>query len=168
MEEDLPKLISTFMASEYKLQSTSDIAVRLGPTTLYIGTKGRAIKLDSYDGIIICTDDKFPARDIPEEPRKEPRTLHLKCTNGKLGSRAIRTQLHLVVPFVNAVACRKEPPSILFICSTGKDLSVAVALAVLCLFYDDDCESLPFPPMPTLAYVPAALESWLTPHCRSF
>jgi len=59
----------------------------------------------------------------------------------KLGSRNLRPALSLIVEFVGR--CLHENtagkwPNIFIACSNGKDHSIGVALALLCLFFDDE------------------------------
>lgn len=63
--------------------------------------------------------------------------LVLSCGIGKLGSRALRSQLPRVSPFIVSLDKHSTNPRILFTCSTGTDLSAGVALAVLCLYFND-------------------------------
>ena len=139
IEEDMPALI------QYLIRSCPDIgdndAVRLGSSSLYLGTIRNTSSPELYDGIIVC-GNVSPSKPgpKPEDARKNgTRILHLFCGNGKLGSRALRWQLPLLLPFVRSLTIGDKQPKILMACSTGKDLSIGVALAVLCVFFDDDC-----------------------------
>ena len=138
-EENMPALIP------HLIRSCPDIgdndAVRLGSSSLYIGTVINASALELYDGIIVCSNVSPPKpAPKPEDARKTgTRILHFLCGDGKLGSRALRTHLPLLLPFIRSLTIGDQPPKILLACSTGKDLSLGVALAVLCLFFDDDC-----------------------------
>lgn len=77
-----------------------------------------------------------------EEPERSDSicpTLELVCGSGKLGSRALRTQLPLLLPFLDEALARHTSSKefrILVTCATGRDLSVGVALAILCLYAD--------------------------------
>ena len=139
IEEDMPALI------QHLIRSCPDVgdsdAVRLGSSSLYIGTIRNFSSRKLYDGIIVCGDVSPPKSEPKSEDASKNRTriLHFLCGHGKLGSRALRSQLPLLLPFVRSLTVGEKPPKILMACSTGKDLSVGVALAVLCLFFDDDC-----------------------------
>lgn len=140
IEEDMPALI------QHLIRSCPDIgdndAVRLGSSSLYIGTIKNTSSSELYDGIIVC-GDVSPSKPGPksEDARKNgTRILHFLCGHGKLGSRALRSRLPSLLPFVKSLTVGEKPPKILMACPTGKDLSVGVALAVLCLFFDDDCK----------------------------
>lgn len=96
-----------------------------------------------FDGIITC-DKSLPSptdRDSKDEPR--PLLLHLDCQTGKFGSRSLRNQLPRISPFIAKLPPRGEHPRVLFACATGRDLSVGVALAALCLYFDEDGKQVP-------------------------
>ena len=139
IEEDMPAMI------QHLIRSCPDIgdndAVRLGSSSLYIGTIINTSAPELYDGIIVCSNvsPPKPAPKLEDARKNGTRILHFLCRDGKLGSRALRTHLPLLLPFIRYLAIGDKPPKILFACSTGKDLSIGVALAVLCLFFDDDC-----------------------------
>ena len=131
---------------QHLIRSCPDVgdndAVRLGSSSLYIGTIRNTSSSELYDGIIVC-DNVSPSKPGPKpvDARKNgTRILHFLCSDGKLGSRALRSQLPLLLPFIRSLTVGEKPPKILMACFTGKDLSVGVALAVLCLFFDDDCK----------------------------
>ncbi len=141
IEEDMPTLIQHLIRSRPDTGDTD--AVRLGSTSLYIGTISNTSTLELYDGIIVCSNVS-PSKPGPtsEDARKNgKRILRFLCSDGKLGSRALRSHLPLLLPFVGSLTTGDKPRKILLACSTGKDLSVGVALAVLCLFFDDHCMS---------------------------
>ena len=139
IEEDMPALIQRLIRS--RPDSGDSDAVRLGSTSLYIGTVMNASTPELYDGIITCSNVS-PSKPGPKPEDAEKngtKILHFICSDGKLGSRALRSHLPLLLPFVRSLSIGDKPRKILLACSTGKDLSVGVALVVLCLFFDDDC-----------------------------
>ncbi|MCJ1405776.1 hypothetical protein MMC11_009006 [Xylographa trunciseda] len=89
------------------------------------------------DGVITCDEhrDQTSLGAITGAPG--PLFLHLESQTGKLGSRTLRDQLPRIKPFIEKIATQTQHPRLLFACSTGRDLSVGVALTVLCLFFDD-------------------------------
>lgn len=139
IEEDMPALI------QHLIRSCPDIAeidaVRLGSSSLYIGTIRNSSSPELYDGVIVCGNVSPSKPGLkPEDAKKNgTRVLPFLCGDGKLGSRALRSQLPLLLPFIRSLTIGDKQPKILLACSTGKDLSVGVALAVLCLFFDDHC-----------------------------
>ncbi|KKY20476.1 putative trna a64-2o-ribosylphosphate transferase [Diplodia seriata] len=90
-----------------------------------------------FDAVIECgggdgAPDEALARRLPKGGY-----LHLKCGTGKLGSRDLRNEVSKIEGFVRRR--RLDAATKLAICcQTGKDLSVGVALAVLCLYADDE------------------------------
>jgi tRNA A64-2'-O-ribosylphosphate transferase len=62
------------------------------------------------------------------------RHIHLKCRSGKLGSRDLRTKFLDILQLLHS-DCRVR--RLYIACSDGKDLSIGIGLAVLCLFFDD-------------------------------
>ncbi|KAI7159229.1 tRNA '-O-ribosylphosphate transferase [Hortaea werneckii] len=83
-----------------------------------------------FDLVVSCSGAPSP---IVEE-RWKKRYLHLPISSsGKLGSRQLRNEL----PKLEQLRSLLRPDSRLLVtCETGKDLSVGVALAMICLFYD--------------------------------
>ncbi|KAI7211060.1 tRNA '-O-ribosylphosphate transferase [Hortaea werneckii] len=83
-----------------------------------------------FDLVVSCSGVPSP---IAEE-RWKKRYLHLPISSsGKLGSRQLRNEL----PKLEQLRSLLWPESRLLVtCETGKDLSVGVALALICLFYD--------------------------------
>ena len=140
VEEDITDLIRDLVATGQDHNATGIDAVKIGPTRLYIGTMSSAAQSDHYDGIIICGGTALSEAKLETNDGGAKRTLNLLCGDGKLGSRALRSQLTRVPPFIASLPDCGSTPKILFACSTGKDLSVGTLLAVLCLFFDDNCE----------------------------
>ena len=116
-------------------------AVRLGSSSLYVGTIRNSSSPELYDGVIVCgnVSTSKPGPKPEDASKNGTRILHFLCGDGKLGSRALRAQLPLLLPFIRSLTIADKQPKILLACSKGKDLSVGVALALLCLFFDDDC-----------------------------
>ncbi|PSN71180.1 hypothetical protein BS50DRAFT_570585 [Corynespora cassiicola Philippines] len=128
-EEELPTLIEELAASE---KGTDAVPLLVKPTAnLYVSSTTN-LDIDPFDTIISCTPDPLTTTNIDHVRGK--RYLHLVCTTGKLGSRDLRAQLHNLPAFFEALP--RDPEKILVCCPTGKDLSVAVALAILCLYTD--------------------------------
>lgn len=141
VEEEMPRLIQDLINTDQGRSSVSSDAVKLAPTSLYIGTLSSVAQAELYDGIVICNHalPSKPDRVIKVDERT--RILDLRCDDGKLGSRALRSHFPRIPPFIASLTEYSSSPKVLFVCPTGKDLSVGVALAVLCLFFDDHSES---------------------------
>ena len=140
VEEDIPDLIQNLTITDQDDSFIINDAVMVAPTRLYIGTFSSVAQAERYDGIVICggSASSEPDHDIKDERAR--RTLDLLCGDGKIGSRALRSQLPRIPPFIASLPDYGSPPKILFVCPTGKDLSVGVALVVLCLFFDHTCK----------------------------
>jgi len=143
VEEDMPELIQHCITKDNVATDPPDEAVRVIPTNLYVGALSAFIRTELYDGIVICNDTSLTRPGPYMETRKRMKMLHLQCSDGKLGSRALREHLSRLAPFVKSLVVEGESPSILFACPTGKDFSIGVALATLCMFFDDSCKSSP-------------------------
>lgn len=140
-KEDIGGLIQELMLMEKKIDQDKRIYSIL-PTSerIYVARLVAATRLENYDGAVICDDKPEEGASQAERPKHE-NLLSLKCGPGKLGSRALRAELSRVPPFILAITSRTPSPKILFTCATGTDLSVGVALVVLCLFFNHDCQS---------------------------
>lgn len=141
VEEDMPDLVQELINTGQDHGIARSDAVKLARTSLYIGTLSSIAQAELfYDGIVICGRTALSQPDQEIKDEKQMRTLYLLCGDGKLGSRDLRSQLPRIPPFIASLADSGAPPKILFVCPTGKDLSVGIALAVLCLFFDDNCK----------------------------
>ncbi|KAI0875510.1 initiator tRNA phosphoribosyl transferase [Hypoxylon argillaceum] len=72
-----------------------------------------------------------------------PARMEVRISNRKLASRNLRVHLEPICDFVGAYlrdgdAETQTQKRILLACETGKDLSIGVALALLCRFFDDE------------------------------
>ncbi len=141
VEEDIPDLIQGLSIVDQDYGAACSDAVKISPTRLYIGSLSSAVQAEQYDGIVICSGNVSSEPNQETKDHKGRKNLDLLCGIGKLGSRALRSQLSRIPPFIAGLSDHGLPPKILFACPTGKDLSVGVALAVLCLFFDDNCKS---------------------------
>ena len=139
-EEEMLDLVQDLITTDLDHNAASGDAVKIGPTRLFVGALSSIAQPEQYDGVVICSGTGFSK---PKEESKQDggkRVLNLLCGDGKLGSRALRSQLPHLPPFVASLPDSGCAPKILFLCATGKDLSIGIALAVLCLFFDDECK----------------------------
>lgn len=148
-ESNLPGLIETLSESHRIFENTATSPVLISPTTwLHVSTTDYIKQVPDlhfkYDGILYCSENHIESITAGVETFQR---LHLKCSNiGKLGSRDLRHELpRLIEPIVRIGRHRRtnslipyKPPKLLVCCQTGKDLSVGVALAILCLFSTQD------------------------------
>lgn len=137
-EEDLPALVQMLNTESPAVVDKPATLIR--PTqNLYVGTLGE-LDMAFVDVIIFCADPQN-VQAVEASLAKSRTILHLACGSGKLGSRALRSQLERVPPFITKLNTTDRAPSFLFACPTGKDLSAGVALAVLCMYYDESGKS---------------------------
>lgn len=135
-KDDVPVLVQTLKST--KPADVECRATLVRPTeTIFIGTL-EAINSPSFDGIIICNDHTDTEASSGSEAAKPNKILELACGKSKLGSRALRNQLQHVPAFIEQLSSKIKSPKLMFACSTGKDLSAGVALAVLCMYFNED------------------------------
>lgn len=137
----LPELIQELIAAEKEYGSRTGEISLVSPTKgIYIGTLAAARQAIGFDGIIACSDGPSPKQDPAEKPNFHLKRLDLICGSGKLGSRALRSELSRIAPFITTLTPHTQIPKLLFACSTGRDLAVGAALVIICLFIQDDCK----------------------------
>ncbi|KAB2573559.1 tRNA A64-2'-O-ribosylphosphate transferase [Lasiodiplodia theobromae] len=104
--------------------------------------RGREDAGQQFDAVVECGDappDEALAKGL------KGRYLHLKCGTGKLGSRDLRNEIAKIEEFVLRRVPEGGARKLAICCQTGKDLSVGVALAVLCLYADEEGQRLTNP-----------------------
>lgn len=144
MEENMGDSIYQIIHEEKSFAvSHGGDAFNVGSTGLHVGTLPDAQQVEHYDGIVICSaaPPEWLASDNQVSGKRQ--ILHLKCSDGKLGSRSLRTQLLRLQPYMASLFKHVQSPKILLACPTGKDLSVGVALTVLVMYFDDQCKTKP-------------------------
>ncbi|KAI1613826.1 initiator tRNA phosphoribosyl transferase [Exophiala viscosa] len=128
-EDDLPDLIQQLEEEEKPGTNVTGEGVKIPPTTnLHIGI-GQLSQLGSFDLIINCSGNS--GGDLPG-------IRNFQCRDHKLGSKDLRERLPALVDTTKNQLQKNRESQILVTCATGKDLSVGVAVALLCLFYDDE------------------------------
>ncbi|EXJ93109.1 initiator tRNA phosphoribosyl transferase [Capronia epimyces CBS 606.96] len=126
-EVDLPDLIQQWCDCGNDEGVSESQFTKIIPTSnLHIGV-GPVSNVQGFDLVINCQGE------IPPSPRQ----LDLKCPSGKFGSKDLRDKLGMVCDTVKQHLRKGKDCQILVTCSSGKDLSAGVAVALLCLFYDD-------------------------------
>lgn len=128
-EADLPSLIETLLQQDGKGLQSSRVPTKiiLAPN-VYIAT-GPLEDVGNFDLIINCQG---------HGQGSSLKVLDLSCHSGKLGSKDLRDKLPIAVVAVEDQFSKHKQSEILITCSTGKDLCVGVAVAILCRFYDDE------------------------------
>ncbi|KAL8899481.1 MAG: hypothetical protein Q9207_006174, partial [Kuettlingeria erythrocarpa] len=151
-EDELPNLIHCLLngPTTAALAQAPAPPILIRPTqSIYIAPLSSisTTPIEDWDAVIICApQNPFPAppEPSPTSPTKspQPKILHLPCPQGKLGSRALRTQLCRIHPFIDPFLRNplywSQPPKILCTCPTGTDLSVGAALFILCQYADEE------------------------------
>jgi tRNA A64-2'-O-ribosylphosphate transferase len=129
-KDELPDMIRKLTLEEGRFRKPQR-AVLIEPTSnIYITswTENEDGPYSDSDLTINCHSHESATHDASKR-------LNLKCGSGKRGSRDLRHKLHDVRVFA-ASALERNPACRIFIsCETGKDLSVGVALILLCLLY---------------------------------
>ncbi|KAF2474077.1 uncharacterized protein BDR25DRAFT_332277 [Lindgomyces ingoldianus] len=136
-EEELPDLIAELIKEE---KGPDAVPILIPPTSNISVSSTANLDIEPFDIVISCTPEPLTTTN-PEHLKKK--YLHLTCGMGKLGSRDLRSQLPRLRDFFGALPTQLQ--SILICCPTGKDLSVGVALAILCLYANDKGDISPHP-----------------------
>ena len=114
------------LIAEEKVNTIPDSTVVVAPTNLvYMGvfSSSKDLRSNEFSCNIICGEPR-PAKETLKMKEEDSiiRTLYLDCGSGKPGSRALRTELQHLQPFMQRILSGREQPTILVTCSTGRDL----------------------------------------------
>ncbi|KAH7122577.1 initiator tRNA phosphoribosyl transferase-domain-containing protein [Dendryphion nanum] len=136
-EHDLPALIAELVTQE---KGPKAVPVLIKPTTSVFVSSVENLDIDPFDIVISCTTEPLTTTN-PEHVQKK-KYLHLPCAALKLGSRDLRVQLprliHFFAPALESIqTSHTQDIKILLCCPTGKDLSLGLALTILCLYVSD-------------------------------
>lgn len=129
-EEDMSSVIAELQATEDSAERSATASL-IKPTTQLFLSPRKGINLTGFSVVIDCCPEALSPEALKAAAVKH--YLHLSCQTGKLGSRDLRVKLPQLYTFFTSLPS-SEPPKVLVVCPTGKDLSVGTALAVLCLF----------------------------------
>jgi tRNA A64-2'-O-ribosylphosphate transferase len=132
-EQDLPDMIGQLLR-RYQHADKFLLPTVIAPTDWLFIASSSALNensMDHFTHIILCEK----ALDRVINPERAANCLHLHCREGKLGSRDLRKELMKVTEFLASMVPSER---VLVSCHDGKDISVGVALAVLCQFADDN------------------------------
>ena len=151
-EEELQGRIREVMEREKRKQGGGFQRVAVGKQGgFWVGKTGdlKSLELGEFDGLVLCngmspgveTVRQSPSEgsEVAEEMRKAV-MLELGCPSGKYGNKMLREKLQLLKPFIERACTLGKAPKLLFVCETGKDLCIGVALVVNSLYYDDEGE----------------------------
>lgn len=131
--DSLTEVISKLLSDDDSLPSKAKAPVVIKPTTLVIANNATAELLyNKCDIIVSCSTT--PSEFLADESRPA-HYVHLACSTGKVGSRQLRSQL----PKLEVIRGMLMPTARVFVtCTTGQDLAIGVALAIVCLFCRED------------------------------
>lgn len=134
-EDELESLIETLIQQDKDESRDQVTAVGISPTSqLFIGT-GYVGRTHEYDLIINCE-----VGEPDSSPAGGPAIIDLNCRPGKMGSKDLRDNLPVAATAISAQLRKDGSSRILVTCETGRDLSVGVIVAVLCVEYNDQGE----------------------------
>jgi tRNA A64-2'-O-ribosylphosphate transferase len=149
-EAELPELIPKLIASSSSTSiNQASTPTPIPPTSSLHVSDLKTIASQPPDQHRL-TISLHPEATLPTAIQPTPHHLPIALGPHKLGSRNLRTALPNIINFVSkhitpdtsilSLNHNHNPdpgPAIIVACSTGKDHSVGVALALLCLFYND-------------------------------
>jgi tRNA A64-2'-O-ribosylphosphate transferase len=132
---EIEKLVDRLVAGDrvgVEQRGMSDLVHVKGARNIWIA-KGLRDDAEEFDLVINCNGTAQATKGV----------LSLGCKEGKMGSRELRDKLAQVKITVAGVLQGNPDSRILITCSTGKDLSIGVALCLICLFFDDSGRHIP-------------------------
>lgn len=143
-EEDLPDLIETLIGQSCSSLGSNDKLRLVKPTScLSISTIDSVPPL--ANSVDTCTIVLLPKVTPKDSWPTSPSRIDVGLGSKKVGSKNLRTALIDISEFfiknLRAFASKSassEPMPIIIACESGQDLSVGVALALLCLHFDDN------------------------------
>ncbi|KAI1911625.1 tRNA A64-2'-O-ribosylphosphate transferase [Ophidiomyces ophidiicola] len=129
-EEDLPEIICD-LTEKHRQTPSSEETTLIAPTgNIFVGNRKILDKRTRAVGLIIdCHGDPTVSQNTQ---------FNLGCHTGKIGSRDLRKVLDKIEEFVSINLNKDSSQNLTIVCDTGKDLSVGVALMVLCLFFGEN------------------------------
>ncbi|KAL7270491.1 tRNA A64-2'-O-ribosylphosphate transferase [Rhizina undulata] len=138
---ELPELIRTFamdlVTTGVNPEAALDIALIKPTTSLYLGARASVDKIAAgFDVIVNCSIKILNV----ENQMQVPKIFNFPIPAGKRGAKSLRTELDNIVTSIEPSIGKK----VLIVCPSGNDAAAAVALVLLCLFYNDEgqCEKL--------------------------
>lgn len=142
-EDGLPGLIGRLLEQENVGSRSARAPVQVMPVgSMFIGTEVHDGGTQGWDLVV----DLRPHAKAQTNGEMSPGTAHSEKRKyirqpleaGKLGSRSLRKGLGSILEAVDQVLAANADAKVLVICSTGKDHSVGVALAILSLYASDE------------------------------
>jgi tRNA A64-2'-O-ribosylphosphate transferase len=143
-EYDLPELIETLLEQSTKAEVGNKDALRcLKPTSCLFVAPTSAIEVSNIDSNTPMIA-LLPKVTQESSWRSSQTRLDVGLGPHKLGSRNLRLALPIIIDFARNILDQAEKSqtagNIIITCETGKDLSIGVALTMLCLFFNEEGE----------------------------
>ncbi|CAD6439917.1 8e9907bd-18a3-46cf-b78b-239872a1a82e [Sclerotinia trifoliorum] len=146
-EEDLPELIETLIdQSSSSLGSNTKLRLVKPTSCLSISTLDGVSSLENITGT--CTIILLPKVTPRDTWHTSPTRMDIGLGSKKVGSKNLRAALKDITSFImqtlqNLTDSPSHEPStphsqITIACESGQDLSIGVALALLCLYFNDN------------------------------
>ncbi|KAJ8064852.1 hypothetical protein OCU04_007161 [Sclerotinia nivalis] len=143
-EEDLPELIETLIDQSCSAPRSNNKLRLVKPTScLSISTLDAVSSLENNIGT--CTIVLSPKVTPKDTWHTSPSRMDIGLGTKKVGSKNLRAVLKDISSFITKNlkdSTSQEPsnqqPQIIIACESGQDLSVGVALALLCLYFNDN------------------------------
>lgn len=138
-EDELPDLIETLL-SETRAITMLQTRTLIKPTrNVWIASAmdETSLRTTDFDLVITCTSAPTPNQSASAQEAQNTKILNFTCASGKVGSRQLRHELPKLLQLQDLISTETK---ILVTCETGKDIAVGIALAVICLFYDNKGE----------------------------
>ena len=133
-ESNLPEVIQKLVHTHDTAKPTLGATLIYPTNNLYIGQSDVMLEeCNRFDLSIDCHK-----KEDTETGQGCENQLLLGCSSAKLGSRDLRKAFDTIKIFAEKNLTQNPSQKLLVTCETGKDLSVGVVLAIICLFYDDE------------------------------
>lgn len=134
-EDELPDLIEKLLAEPHGDAPMRTMTLIKPTKSLWIGASEDGFIATDFNVKISCTSTPVSAQAVgPEDDSSN--IINLVCSSGKVGSRQLRHELPKLLRLPQCLS-KSSVPKVSITCETGKDLSVGIALAALCLFYNN-------------------------------
>ena len=133
-ETDLQDFITALIKEDSQTNLSMERAAIVPGSMVSVGTFDQIFRSQTPGSLVITCSSGLACVKNGEADLSH---LHLNCCTGKQGSRGLRREMAKIPHFLQG----KQIETILICCSTGKDISVGVALAILVLYSDDEGES---------------------------
>lgn len=142
-EQELGNLIDSFVSTCRSQSSARSQAVLIQPTCcIYVASTVEPIRVEEWDAVIDCNsryDGLLSSTEGQTTGQTRAKVLRLNVDTGKMGSRQLRKELPKLRTFLDALDRDLTACSRILACFPDeKDISIGVALALLCLLTDED------------------------------